>query len=183
MKKISVKRELYRGKYYVVHREGKSVVERIRWSSKLQDKKINVKEAKLNFKSNNSIYSDRKRASGDSWRFVEESRFKETNDVMLKKKRPKINKRNGLPYQYVIEGGINKKDGKFIQVVASSQQHNAEYPVDEARQEALVSFYERAHFLFNGQREGAYDADEGMKLVESGKIEVYREGVKHYVPK
>jgi len=30
---------------------------------------------------------------------------------------------------------------------------------------------------------GNYDADEGIKLIEDGKVEIKREGVKHYVPK
>jgi len=185
-KEVTIKRETFRNKYYMVHREKGRTVERIRWSSRPISKKgtVNKRMAIDNYKENNSIYEGRRRATGKTWNFVEESRSVPTNyDKIKKGKAPKIVKRNKLKYQYVIEGVIHRKTGAYLDVVAASQQHDPDFPVEDARNEALTSFYERAHFVYMGSEKGHYDANEGIKLVEKGKVEILREGVKQYVPK
>jgi len=185
IKDVTIKREKYKGKYYVTLREKNKPIERIMWTSRIKpfDKKISTRKALQNYKENKSIYDDRKRTTGKDWKFVEETRYTQTNYKKLKDKPPKISRRQKTRYMYFIEGVILKKSGKSIPVVAASQQHEASYPIEKARQEAIESFYERCHYLYSGSIEGNYDANEGAKLVENGKIEVKKEGVKHYVGK
>ena len=184
-KEVEIKRERYRKKYYMVLRENNKVVERIPWGSRPKPfgKKINKRKAVDNYKQNKSIYDDRTRTTGKNWKFIEETRRTPTNYKKLKDKPPKIKKRNKQRYMYFIEGVIEKKSGKSIPVVAASQQHDPDYPIEKAREEAIESFYQRCHFIYSGSIEGNYDADEGLKLVETGKIEVKNEGVKYYLEK
>ena len=179
----TIKREIFRHKYYMVHRDNGKVVEKIRWSPRGIDKTINKRMAVDNFKNNNSIYNDRKRFTGNTWKVIEESRLKPTNYEKLKEKRPSIRKRRNIDYQYVIEGVIFRKDGTYKRVIASSRSHEHDYPVDNARDEAIQSFMERADFIYHGEKEGHYDANEGVKLLEKGKVEIKKEGVKHYIEK
>jgi len=142
-KEVMIKREKFRNKYYMVLREKGRIVERIRWSSRPVSKKgtVNKRIAIDNYKQNKSIYGNRRRATGDSWRFVEESRSEPTNYQRIKEgKSPKVTKRRGVKYQYVIEGVIHRETGAYVEVVAASQQHEPGFPVGEARKEALVSF-------------------------------------------
>ena len=182
-KLVIIKREKYRGKYTVVLREKGRVIERRPWTASISKKRstgINTKAAITNYNQNRSIFDNRKRVTGETWKVVEESRFavvqaNKKSDVM-----PKIDRAMRVEYRYYIRGFIERKTGANIEVVASSQTHKADFSVDKARNEAWTSFYERVSHLWHGKMEGKYDENEGLRIVEQGNVRIVEEGVVHY---
>jgi len=76
-------------------------------------------------------------------------------------------------YQYFMETIVNK-----TKITARSPQHDASFPKEKARQEAL----ERLYAKIDQAVTGGYDEDDGRKIAEQRKLKI-REGIVHYVKK
>lgn len=196
-----IKRIKLKGKYVIQLREknpisGKlKITERISWTSKgprTFKGAANINTAKTRYKQQGSIRENTQRRTGPidtkyPWNFTEETITSPSNYKKLKEKPPKnIHRRKTQKYQYVIEGVILKKSGAYLEVVGASQKHEPNYPISTAREEAIENFYFRASGIYYGTKNGGYvkyDSSEGARLVEDGKVQVLKEGVKYYLKK
>lgn len=181
-KPADIKRENINGKYYVVLREHGNEVERRLWAygeSRKRPEGVTTFGAKANFKKSNSIYDDRRRITGDSWKVIEETRF---STVQANKKSdvvPKIKRIRGEPFRYFVRGYIEFPSGKNIEIIASSRSDTWS-SVKDARDDAWKKFYERVHGAYTNDPRNKYDEGEGIKIVEDGHVRILEEGVIQY---
>ena len=92
---------------------------------------------------------------------------------------PRVPRKKGKKWMYQVQGLIKTNDGNR-RVIANSKQKLPGFPVEDARAEAYVSFYERVSEAVLG--EGNYDADEGFALVKDKNVIVgkIKEGIVTY---
>ena len=183
-KTATIKREKRRGKYYVVLRENNKIIETKLWTATMSKKRpdaINTHTGKSRYKENRSIYDNRIRKTEDTWKTIFETRFVPVQSNQKAADVPKIQRARGAMYKYFVRGFFYRQKGASgVEIVASSKNHDSDYPVSSAREEAWNSFYERVSFIAHGAQKGHYDADEGMRVVESGNVKIISEGVMHY---
>lgn len=182
IKLIDIKRENINTKYFVVLRENNKIIEKIRWSNSptRKDNKINVKEGKTIYKQNKSLFENRRRVTDKTWKTIEETRFDQVQGNRKSDKAPKLKIIKNLKYRYYIKGFLIRSKTNQVEVVASSQAHHDDYPVEKARNEAWESFYERVHHAANNFKDGHYDANEGLKIVEQDRVRIIDEGIIQY---
>lgn len=191
MKKIyrtGVQKKIINGKAYVVKYENNKIVEKKRlttgnstFNSRGELSKINLDQARINAKANNSIFPDRQRERNSSWKV---SRYSRDINVNYENNQPALSKFSPIKkpnksYNYVIQGHAfrNKRQ---ISIAASSDRYPAGSDINIARNQALDYFYKRVSFIAHGEQSGHYDADEGRKFIAAGKVVIDKEGVVWY---
>ena len=137
---LRIKIETVRGRYFLLLRDKGRIRARRRWNQKFTLRK----GASLWRKNKTLDINISKR------KLVTRPEFTEVTDF---NKRPKI--RENIPFRVIITGIL--KDGT---VISASSQSRLWGSFDEAKEAALINFYERVAQHFNQE----YEADEGLKF-------------------
>lgn len=149
---ISIKREKYRGKYYIVARDGRKTIDRRVWTPDFSTEK-----AKRLFRNNRSLHEGK-----SSVRLV--------NVTEIIDSRPKARRPSGKA-QYFYEATIRGK-----RIVARSMNRTASEKTDkQMREEAEDNFLARVSAAVVGES----DTDEARKYISKNKIKV-RQGWVYY---
>ena len=189
--RFGVQKKNIGGKSYVVLYEKNRIVEKKRFTSgkskfnsKGQLTAINLQQARINAKDNNSIFPDRQRQRGQNWNFARYSKSVDVNytsgqpDLPVLSPVRKPNKR----FNYVIQGHF-VKNKRIINVAASSDRYDAGEDINTAREQALDYFYKRVSYVAHGEKPGNYDADEGKKIISGGYAVIDKESVVWFTKK
>lgn len=154
--KVSIKRENWKGKYWVVARIDGKISSRVKYS-----KSVSLKSLKSLFKKNRSLDKD-----------IIKTKLSNVTEVVDLRKNVRLNKKYKR-FQAVTEGR-GRNTGLII---ARSQQYDiGEVSKDEAIQESQESFLERLSQRMGGD----YDAEEGANLVAKNRVR-FRSGIVYYV--
>ena len=187
--KTYVKRVRLNNKYYVVGVLNGKLVEKARWSSKVeynkynQVKSIDVKTAKTEFKQTLSFSPNKRRTvlinKVETVDYtVKVQRGKERTEWRGEKKVKGAKlPRNASMYQWVCEGHVDKY-GKTQVIVARSEMHDKGYPFSKAREEA----FERFLYKLTQNRMGAYTGDADKGWDQFSKVGRFHEGPIYYTP-
>lgn len=139
---VTIKREKIRGKFFVVARDKRKIIEKRKWT-----RDFTIEKAKRIFRSNQTFDKNIKVRTLKS-----RPDFREFTDSSKAPKKPKA-----IPFRVIVIGTL--KDGSIISASSMSKVWSS---VFEARKTAEESFLERLAF----ELKDIYDADEGIKLMD-----------------
>lgn len=165
---IKIKREKFRGKFYVVARDNGKILDR-----KLYSKDFTVKKAKNIFRSNRTFerHIDRNRLTSSKWAKQRGYYIDEISDFETGKQNKHYEQ-----YQYVVKGRL--QDGR--EVFGRSNKYDSDFPLEEAKAEARRRFFSN---LSSALSEDIYDEDKGIglavQLKENNAIKI-NEGFIYY---
>jgi len=147
-KSVSIKREKFRGKYYVTLREDGKIVNRRAWSWR----GFNNRAGNVQYKSTNSLY-----------RSVERTHLSNVTETVDFRRTPKgvsLAKKPRGSFQYFVRAVVQGET-----VVARSMIHSGDYLKKYAVEEAYNNFYRRVAQLYGR----GYDEDVGEELMTNFK--------------
>jgi len=146
---ITIKKEKFRGKYYMVARDDGQLIDRRKF-----EKGFTEKQAEKIFKKNKMLHEKitRERLTSPRWARKRGFYIDEISDFETKELNPRYKE-----YQYVIVGRL--RTGK--EVFGRSDKYGVEVPVEEAIKEARRRFFSNLSSVFS---EDIYDEDKGIGL-------------------
>ena len=137
---LRIKRESFRGHYYVVVRDKGRFKSRRKWNQK-----FTIRKASHKFRRDNTLTKDLAKRKLKS--------RPDLTEIVDSSKRPKIKK--GIPFRVVATGLL--KDGA---VIGASSQARVWGNYNQAKDAAITNFWERVAQHFNQE----YDADTGFQF-------------------